>query len=334
MITSGDIRKFKIEKFNLNKQQKQYHHHHHHLKLFTFNIDRYCNLCYLRIKKGQQELQCVKCKLFYHRTCLNIDVDKYKLLKQEAWICKTCTTEHTPPICTICSKQRKTWISTKCKDCKQYYHRACIQKNSPKFQPDDFYWTCPTCTNDKDKLNLSTSDIESNTSSSETKLTGIPIGHINIRDIMALNKKDDICLSITQQHFHAFGTKDIPDDEIAISGYNVYRQDRPAISSHKQRGGGLLLYVKNIYDTVVHTYKLKTSTEILHVSIKHEYIPTIHFVLIYKPPTEKAHELASVLEQVLNQCNSEECYIIGDINVNFFRKWTSKTMHKCFNERF
>ncbi len=292
----------------------------------------HCNLCYLKKKKGQQDLSCQRCKLLYHRTCLNIDSDTYNKYQRETWTCTACLHSTTkPPTCSICSKTNKRYITLMCQTCKQHFHRSCMKKKFPKHKPDDFYWTCALCSADK-QVNEESSNETIN--STTLILKGISIGHVNIRDILSLNKKDDVYNLILQYQFHVFGVsetwlhKDIPSEEVAIPGYKIYRQDRKN-KGYKQRGGGLLLYIRDEYEVKEIEVK-SSSTEIIHITISRQQIKPIHIILVYKPPTVSSKTLISSLQTTLQNCNDTEYYYIGDFNINFLSNDSSTKELKSF----
>jgi len=98
------------------------------------------------------------------------------------------------------------------------------------------------------------------TKNCKTLPKGIRIGHVNARDICSKTKKDDTKSIIFQYDFDIFGiseswlTQAISTSEFEIPNYNLIRHDRDNIKSCKETGGGLLLYMKDIYK-----YKIKDS---------------------------------------------------------------------------
>ncbi|ODM86666.1 Xanthine dehydrogenase/oxidase, partial [Orchesella cincta] len=114
-----------------------------------------------------------------------------------------------------------------------------------------------------------------------TATKGIPIGHLNVRDILAASKKDDIASLIQNVPFHIFGISEtwlyekVTDEEVSIPGYHLIRSDRQSVKTLKNRGGGVALYIRNDYTTTIVTKKVPPPIDLLHVSITKALLPTI-----------------------------------------------------------
>lgn len=104
------------------------------------------------------------------------------------------------------------------------------------------------------------------------------------------------------------------DDEFHIPGYQIVRKDRPDVKKWKERGGGLLLYVKDTFDIIECKSTFTIPTEYLNVTINKQYLPPINLTLLYRAPTAKKC-FEKELENHLIQCQSMESYLIGDFNL-------------------
>lgn len=283
-----------------------------------------CAQCYSNVQKSQQDLKCTMCKLLFHRTCLGITSDEYNIFNTQDWKCTKCTDTNRAPLCYLCKgtkTRRRKYVQ--CQLCQLEFHSACVKEENKLHKPDDFYWICAPCQNKKDEINVSVS--ESTSSHKPAQLKGISIGFLNVRDMMASNKKDDI-LNITHEYqFHVFGIceswlhENIADEELIIPSYTLYRQDRPNIKSYKQRGGGLLLYVKQDYTVERHNDAPSSIIEVLHISISKPNLKNIHIILVYRPPKSNKLQLMETIKHHMKLCKNEEAYFIGDFNADMLK---------------
>ena len=98
---------------------------------------------------------------------------------------------------------------------------------------------------------------------------------------------------------------DIPDDEICIQGYNIFRRDR------NRHGGGVLMYIRNHFTTHF------SNLEILPVVVRHLNL-SFCIAAFYRPPSSSAFifdTLSSFLAS-LNIPHFSHFVLLGDFNVN------------------
>jgi len=128
-----------------------------------------------------------------------------------------------------------------------------------------------------------------NSSRETTKLNkGIRIGHINVRDILLRNKKDEVRKLLEQHNYDILAItetwlwKEINDEGINIDGYNSYREDRPSIKTYNTRGGGILVYIEKSYtvELVPHFFTNNDKVQAIKLKItKHHMKPVIVYQL-------------------------------------------------------
>ncbi|CAL8083510.1 unnamed protein product [Orchesella dallaii] len=284
-----------------------------------------CSVCNKVGRKNQQSLPCTSCKRSYHRSCIQMPPDKYKEYSTNpTWSCSYCQTA-TKPTCCICKKANR-YITILCSICQLHYHKVCLKKHYPNHISEEMKWECPSCTI-LDEIEVSQCSFDEQPIIQ--KLHGISIGHLNVRDILSANKKDDIASIINNVNFHIFGItetwlySEIPDEELYIPGYKIIRSDRPTVKNYKQRGGGLLLYVHEQYEIQRYTTQLKTNVEIVHIHISKEHLPKIHIILAYKPPTVSTKQFCQDLSQQMDLTKHSETYIFGDFNINLLNRDTN-----------
>ena len=158
---------------------------------------------------------------------------------------------------------------------------------------------------------------------------GLRIGYMNINHL--LNKRDEFSSIIfnSGKQFHLFCcaeswlTKDIPDSDISIPGYNLDRLDRNAKVNPLQTG--LILY-----SSISLTYKRITAFENcgvesmwIEISIKRSKPVLAGF--LYRNPSEHVdwfEKFQDMMEAV--SLTGNEVILFGDFNIDFLRndhKW-------------
>ena len=107
----------------------------------------------------------------------------------------------------------------------------------------------------------------------------------------------------------------IDDSEIHIQGYSVTRLDRT------RHGGGVLIYVKNIYSCSL-LFKGSPEFECIIMSVCYSTIvsPAFCIAVFYRPPSsgvELLDNLFSTLCNIFTSVSSNYFYLIGDFNIDF-----------------
>jgi len=291
-----------------------------------------CIVCNSTGKKNQLYIKCTKCAQPYHRTCTEFTTLTYpqfhKAVKEASWICSSCKT--TKNQCSICELTNNT-NCTKCNTCNNYFHSKCVKEEFPQYKCDTLQWVCPHCATQQV---YQSPDISDHSFSTELRIArGIPIGHLNVRDLLASNKKDDVTNLVLNVPFHIFGVSEtwlfdkVCDEEVTVPGYQIIRSDRKNIKSHKTRGGGVLLYVRDDYSVTVLNNTLQSQIDSLHVVVNKEFLPPIHIILIYNPPKTATKHLINYLKCELDASDQQEIYIMGDINIDLLKSDADKL---CF----
>ena len=143
---------------------------------------------------------------------------------------------------------------------------------------------------------------------------GMHFIHLNINSI--LPKTDEICYIAKLTNATVIGLSKTKLDnavlssELELEGYDLVRSDR------SRRGGSVACFVKNSI-----SYNRKPNFCINKESLFIEiFLPKSKLVLIgvlYRPP-DKYH-FVNCLERTFNGTHvfeSQECYVLGDININ------------------
>jgi hypothetical protein len=135
---------------------------------------------------------------------------------------------------------------------------VCHCRTYPDQKTEIGTWQCYTCAHEINQHIEVISDFPSNSDASEPDIPsygrGIKIGHINIRDLMSRSKLHDVQSLINSHRYDVFAIsetwlwRNITNEEVTMSGYNMFRADRCNIKSYNNRGGGVLVYVKEGYE--------------------------------------------------------------------------------------
>ncbi|XP_035700622.1 uncharacterized protein LOC118433119 [Folsomia candida] len=209
-----------------------------------------------------------------------------------------------------------------CHSCNKYFHTLCVRKTQP--YSDDQEWSCSECTSPPQQ------SLPAISSTTTKKLPrGVKIGHVNTRDFLSKTKKDDVQQLILNNNFHIFGvtetwlTKEINNEELQLPGYEMTRQDRPGIKSHKQRGGGLLLYTREDYEVTLLPSPFPPPVESIKVVLKKQHLPDLILILIYRVTTTPKSFHVQMEDEIANNSQSE-FYMIGDFNIDQLKSESSE----------
>ena len=141
-----------------------------------------------------------------------------------------------------------------------------------------------------------------------------------------MNKTDHMFLSVHSSNVDCFAVTetwlndDIPNDPIALTNFNIERRDRPV-----GRGGGVLLYIRNVFRYNRLGAIESDDFEVLWISIRPRILPRpfniIIFCVIYSPPwysADKKRELISYITNCIDMLNKRYTnalyFITGDFN--------------------
>ena len=111
------------------------------------------------------------------------------------------------------------------------------------------------------------------------------------------------------------------DEYLFIEGYNTFRMDRTA-KSGKQRGGGIIAFIKEQLDVSVIDTHTMCCREVESLTIKLSLVRTkeIYYLCIYRPPSGDIDIFIDKLEVMittLSNKNNIEVNIVGDLNIDF-----------------
>nr|VZH99826.1 unnamed protein product [Spirometra erinaceieuropaei] len=102
----------------------------------------------------------------------------------------------------------------------------------------------------------------------------------------------------------------ISDNEVALSGYQIYRRDR----EHRQGGGGIVVYVNDGLAVSDNTTEFACSTEAIWLTIKATGSPCLDVLTVYRPPRTDRIADTQLLEQLEKFSSRPNIMIMGDFN--------------------
>jgi ribonuclease P/MRP protein subunit RPP40 len=165
--------------------------------------------------------------------------------------------------------------------------------------------------------------------------------YVNARSL--INKREDLELHVFEEEPDIVGItetwaeENIADAELSIEGYTMFRKDRTV--GLKQRGGGVLLYIKNSVNAVEREeYQDINFPECLWCDIEICKQKTLVGVCYRPPYYNKIQDEA--LFKMLDRVSKEKLLIMGDFNfadLNWTKPETlddSDLFMRCINDNF
>lgn len=171
--------------------------------------------------------------------------------------------------------------------------------------------------------------IKYDTPSDFKERSGLGFIHINVRSLVPKidmlriwaqsTAADVIVLSET------WLSKSVSNKDIDISGYNVFRTDRP------KRGGGIAIYIKNKFQVNVLLSK-SVSKQFEFLALKLVVSTSLSLTVIgcYRPPSADTSAL-SALVQLLSDVSYKELILLGDLNLNWLHPISDELKSNCHN---
>ena len=115
----------------------------------------------------------------------------------------------------------------------------------------------------------------------------------------------------------------IDDPEMKIPGYDLFRKDR------SRNGGGVALYVRNVFNTINKTHTANVYLEAVRVEILKPKAKPILIATVYRPPnsgSDYMNNLECFLHELDN--NNKEIIFTGDLNCDFLSDVHQAHTHK------
>ena len=166
---------------------------------------------------------------------------------------------------------------------------------------------------------------------------GLHVAHLNVRSLMGRNSFDVTKYQIKSSGIDVFTlsetwlTEAIPDQAVAIEGYNLIRLDRkwsdPERPSKTKKGGGVACYVGkglNFSDSALANLNVSCKdVEMLWLKLSLKNVRPIVVVSIYRPPQGNHARCCELIGNALEKANlkdNTDIFLLGDFNVNFADK--------------
>lgn len=164
---------------------------------------------------------------------------------------------------------------------------------------------------------------------------GFIVSHVNIRSMfskidflryeMFALPVDILCIAETWLR------PAIPDTMLSIPGYVLERLDRASQNEGvKKTGGGLVIYIKNSINYVIHhlLWAVTPHIETMTITIVPENARRMIIVLFYRPPNGKIADFLSHLGDIINELTdtrqNTDLILIGDANIDYLSESTDR----------
>lgn len=151
------------------------------------------------------------------------------------------------------------------------------------------------------------------------------IGHLNVNRLrfkidQVRNLVHNLNLSVLAVT-ESWLSPDIPDNEVNILGFRIFRRDRPG----RRPGGGVCIYVHHSFLVSLAPKYSHPSLEMLWIRIRLKQ-QDVYVGCLYRPPDEKV-KFWSVLDDSLEGLEGEEVVLMGDLNVDVLSSSDTNIVH-------
>ena len=148
------------------------------------------------------------------------------------------------------------------------------------------------------------------------------VAHLNVRFVASRENFYLLKQTVTTNSFDIFTVSEswldrtVCDADILIPGYTTFRQDRGPY----KRGGGVLVYVKDIYKAcVIEKWSSVSESNFQQLWLKVQYKKFKSFLLctVYRPPDAPIDFLENLSETFVDSLlHGSNVIILGDLNCN------------------
>lgn len=147
--------------------------------------------------------------------------------------------------------------------------------------------------------------------------TGFNVLHVNIRSIGKHWEEFLLIVGPKLNCLHVLVLSEVNIREDCVRLYCIPGFRRHSFTRREQRGGGLLVFVKDMFSSIqVPPPNFITTFELVHVSLSQNSVPVYSLLCIYRPPSSSEREFIQELESLLLTTNlTDKMIIIGDINI-------------------
>ena len=165
---------------------------------------------------------------------------------------------------------------------------------------------------------------EPNSPSIVTKLSKshVAIAHLNVRSLICRENFYLVCETVRNYDYDIFTISEtwlnpsISDAEISIPGYILFRQDR----GERKPGGGVLVYVKNIYKATLVKDLSSVSESFfqqLWIKVQCKKLKSFMLCAVYRPPSMPINFLEDLNINVMDSLlRGLDVILLGDLNCN------------------
>jgi len=242
------------------------------------------------------------------------------------------------PTCMICKKVQNRLLIIECTTCQSHFHRTCLDTSiytPAKFKAaqSSLTWKCNNCLPGTPTLltpsnvlpvlppRVQATGLRIMCPATPKLQKGTKIAHINVRDMLSKNKRDDLICLLEEHKFDVLVVSEtwlfpeVEDSEVRFPGYQLFRKDRD-FTTHSRRGGGLCAYVRDGWDVTEHPSLTKDPIESMKLIINKQFMKPITVIALYRPRKLPVGEY-KIIQKILASHYDCDTYLIGDLNLDF-----------------
>ena len=289
-----------------------------------------CSICNQVLRRGAPAIRCLECMGEVHRACSGLR----RRQEAEGWRCPRCEGGEEPeerPVVTLKNKKcpecekvlAKSKNPLKCNQCERGYHMKCAKETRKALETlrANGTWVCHQCGEyEKDNTQVERNVAQTVLDGGETR-KGMIVMQWNcdylatkideLKDVLKREKVDVLAVQETK-----LGEK---DKTPRLAGYSPIRKDRKGSGTVLNRGGGLVLYIKDGIPHWEETVETHSMLEAQVVCIPLSKKKQLRVVNIYIPPyrgTQGREELEAVMADLRRMPRQEDTIWCGDFNAH------------------
>uniref|UniRef100_A0A3B3BNA3 Reverse transcriptase domain-containing protein n=1 Tax=Oryzias melastigma TaxID=30732 RepID=A0A3B3BNA3_ORYME len=157
--------------------------------------------------------------------------------------------------------------------------------------------------------------------------SGLGILHINVRSLLPKLDLIKIWVKSTDTDILVLSetwlNKSVPDKEISLTGYNIFRCDRP------KKGGGVAIYIKNKFQvSLISSLSVIKQFEFIALKLQMSKDQSLTIMGCYRPPSANSEALSSLFNHVAS-LNAGEFVLTGDLNLDWLSPKSDNLKSVC-----
>lgn len=265
-----------------------------------------CNVCKKAAKYGQQAIECEGCNQWFHRSCIALNEEIYKVLVDHpsySWSCCNCGLPNFD----------SSFFSSSSIELSNSFDPLDFDSDSPDVSSLNNYNASSPKTSTPNKNNSRKPKQKAQPHSRRHRTEKLKIVNINCQSINAKQANFQVLLA-TEDPDIVVGTESwlnstIASGEMFPPTFQVFRKDR-ITDSH----GGVFIAVKNKY-VVSEAKELDTDCEIIWISIHIKGVKPVYIGAFYRSQTTDLNYISELDSSLSKIPRSATIWLLGDFNI-------------------